>query len=526
MKMKLLYLVVATLLGSSAFTQVCIDSAVLFAPATYNGNAPSIISGRRISNANGACLTLNNCHNITISNCILGGASAPAIVLEGCTNIMIINCLFKDMNNGVYALNSQGIKVNYNQFQNVHHGNSRGQFVQFNNVSGAGNEVMYNVGENIPGNSSPEDLINMYKSSGTVSSPILIKGNKLRGGGPSGSGGGIMTGDDGGSYITVEDNILVDPGQYGIAIASGTHIKLLSNKVYGRQQSFTNIGLYVWNQYAAACSTNTVEYNVINFTNNGGTLNPAWDAGNCGPVAGWNNNTWNAPISDTILPSRILCPELTAYYRFNNSWSDGTGNNLTGSAVGPYFQSDCAGISARFTGATSQMVSIARSAGLRPSLQRLSVSCWIKPANVTGIKGIARGQDGNGWDNSWRMILNNDVFNPRITTDQGSAEVYYSGIPDSVWSHVVMTYDGKQLKCYVNGVLQNTANLTGNILYYPSIQESMQLGFANGDYYFNGQMDEFRFYSGDLNATEVLALYNLHKDSFECVSLLLTSLSH
>jgi hypothetical protein len=88
-----------------------------------------------------------------------------------------------------------------------------------------------------------------------------------------------------------------------------------------------------------------------------------------------------------------------------------------------------------------------------------------------------------------------------------------------------MTYDGRQLKCYVNGVLQNTANLAGNVLYYPSIQESMQLGFANGDYYFNGQMDEFRFYSGDLNAVEVLALYNLHKDSFECGSLLLTSLS-
>ncbi len=119
----------------------------------------------------------------------------------------------------------------------------RGQMVQFNNVKGGGNSINYNVVENILGQSSPEDAISVYMSNGIVGDPIQVVGNWIRGGGPSGSGGGIMVGDYGGSHILVKDNILVDPGQYGIAISSGTGISIKNNKIYAKQQSFTNVGL-------------------------------------------------------------------------------------------------------------------------------------------------------------------------------------------------------------------------------------------------------------------------------------------
>jgi hypothetical protein len=48
-----------------------------------------------------------------------------------------------------------------------------------------------------------------------------------------------MTGDSGGAYIVVKDNILVDPSQYGIAIAGGHHIQILDNKVFGKNRSRT-----------------------------------------------------------------------------------------------------------------------------------------------------------------------------------------------------------------------------------------------------------------------------------------------
>lgn len=55
------------------------------------------------------------------------------------------------------------------------------------------------------------DAINLYKSNGIAGDPIQVIGNRIRGGGPSTSGGGIMTGDQGGSYILVSI-ILVNPG--------------------------------------------------------------------------------------------------------------------------------------------------------------------------------------------------------------------------------------------------------------------------------------------------------------------------
>ena len=59
------------------------------------------------------------------------------------------------------------------------------------------------------------------------------------------SGGGIMLGDDGGAYEVAERNVLVDPGQYGIGVASGNNMTVRDNRIYGRKQDFTNVGIYV-----------------------------------------------------------------------------------------------------------------------------------------------------------------------------------------------------------------------------------------------------------------------------------------
>src|SRR5688500_12272854 len=43
---------------------------------------------------------------------------------------------------------------------------------------------------------------------------------------------------------------------------------------------------------------------------------------------------------------------------------------------------------------------------LRPSLQKITISFWIYPETLSGLQGLVRGPDGNGWTNGWRMILN------------------------------------------------------------------------------------------------------------------------
>ena len=252
-------------------------------PVTYKNISNLVIENLQFTNKSGANLVFINCRDITIRNCYFGRSGAEAIVLEECSNIQIEKCLFAYNLTGVYAASSSTIKVINNQFVNVRQrsGPARGQFVQFNHVTGAGNEISDNKGENFPGESNPEDLISMFKSSGTAASPIRIKNNMFRGGGPSTSGGGIVLGDYGGRFIIAENNTLLNPGQYGMAVAGGSDMTILNNKIYARQQPFTNNPLFVWAQAGVSCSDIIVKDNRANWIDKKGNINGGWDAGNC-----------------------------------------------------------------------------------------------------------------------------------------------------------------------------------------------------------------------------------------------------
>ncbi|HEY5140301.1 MAG TPA: hypothetical protein VIJ25_13440, partial [Methylococcales bacterium] len=230
--------------------------------------------------------------NANFVNCFGVGIS-----IENSSNVMITMSNFKNLNGGVYALNSSSISVVANNFKNMFstfRDSARGQFVQFNNVTGKGNIVQFNKGVNELGNSYPEDAVNLFQSSGTPTSPITINNNCFSGGGPSLSGGGIVTGDWGGANQVVKNNTLINVGQFGIGVAGGTKIKILNNSIYGaRQVGFTNIGIYVWNQTSPpSCSDIQVERNRVDYTNSAGENNPYWNAGNCGTVTGESHNTF------------------------------------------------------------------------------------------------------------------------------------------------------------------------------------------------------------------------------------------
>ncbi len=341
------------------------------APISLNGASNMTISDLDISNPNGHAIQLSNCNNLIIERCFLHNSTGNGIDLYNCTNITIINNRFDSISTGVYALESQQIKVTYNDSKNVLGPFPRGQMVQFNKVHGGGNQINFNVSENILGESYPEDAINVYESIGLANDPIQIYGNWIRGGGPSMSGGGIMTGDNGSSYIIAKDNILVDPGQYGIAIAGGHHNQLIDNKVFGKEQSFTNVGLYVWlwngNPPGTVCYDHTVSGNEVYWTNKDGVLNHRWDGGNCGSITGWNNNTWGAAIDETILPAQIL---------------------VDCNAAGPeYAQLDiCLWLEGAYNAATNLMAASLLQKNLLPDLQPYGTAPWSY-----------NGTEGQGW---------------------------------------------------------------------------------------------------------------------------------
>lgn len=278
------------------------------------GKSNFIIDGLEIATTGEEmAIALYSCENVIIKNSKFGPSPlSRAIYLYNCKNITIIDCTFENVQSGLIAGKSQGIKFEYNDVTNIvgklKGSNSVGVMAQFNDVSGAGNSISYNVCENKPGESSTEDIISIYYSNGTAQSPIIVKGNWIRGGGPSPSGGGINLGDMSGSYQIAENNILVNPGQYGIGISGGNNMTLRNNKVYGQISSFTNVGATACNWYQDLSESHniTVANNIINFTHHDGYMNNWWYAGNMEPVMGKETNVYDTKLTAAILPEQII----------------------------------------------------------------------------------------------------------------------------------------------------------------------------------------------------------------------------
>jgi len=297
--------------GSTTATPVTSASPINYTPSgviSLDGSHDITISGKSINGGPVPAISLSNCYNVHITQNKLGNSTDVGIKLFNCKNITIDYNYITNVSGGVYVVQSSqgGIIVNNNQFLNMNGPSPRGQFVQFDNVSGPNNSISYNKGENISGQSNPQDAINLFMSNGTAASPIQVTGNWIRGGGPSTTGSGIMLGDYGGSYEVASNNILVDPGQCGMAIAGGDHMSIINNSIYARAQSFTNVGIYVWGQAGYAITNSTVSGNNVKFISQQYGENDSWLASGTPIPTGWNTNIFGANITSSILPSVII----------------------------------------------------------------------------------------------------------------------------------------------------------------------------------------------------------------------------
>jgi hypothetical protein len=136
-----------------------------------------------------------------------------------------------------------------------------------------------------------------------------------------------------------------------------------------------------------------------------------------------------------------------------------------------------------------------------PQQTHTSISVWIKRADLYPDIVIVS-PNGKGP----RIDQNNYVFRGLMQTGVLTPDVYSSNFMSSGWHHVVVTYDGNDLKLYVNGVYQGSMHYTftfsKELVYYA-------LGGITMDgKIWKGYIDDVRFYSRTLSSKDVLALYN------------------
>ena len=294
-------------------------------PASYSNQSNIIIENKRFTNLNplvngGNIFNFNNCTNVIIRNCFFDASVGNAIDDYASSNFLVENCLFANNKTGAYFTNSEDVIVQDCEMINPCGPFARGQFVQFNTVSTSATgqcRVRRNRVESFLGESKPEDIINIYHSNGRAGAPIDVSENIIRGGGPSMSGGGILIGDDGGSYQTSANNKVWNSGNYGLSISGGSNMTMTANYLWIDTHRdvdvWSNVGFIVWAQGSSSlpCASNV-------YTNNKGYVvttrfgaNPFFDGGNCtftntGNVYLNNSSDTTAFKIEMAFPDRVI----------------------------------------------------------------------------------------------------------------------------------------------------------------------------------------------------------------------------
>lgn len=276
-----------------------------------------IIEGLEFDNSEGRSIVLWNCTNVTVRNCKFKNnfKDRSIYAYEG-KNILVTNCYFENIHQGFVADKClDNIKFVNNDVKNLvgnlYGGTKFANAVSIIKSNGAGYSISYNAIENIPEESAPEDIINIYQSSGTASSPITIKGNWIRGGGPSPSGGGIMLADGSGRYQVAEDNILVNPGMYGIGVVGGQYNVIRNNKIYSKKLPHSGLAIQAADytpDVSGPAANIVVENNEFNYTNSRGLQEPSWFQTEMRKVVkNWATSTVYKPsLNEDILPEVII----------------------------------------------------------------------------------------------------------------------------------------------------------------------------------------------------------------------------
>jgi hypothetical protein len=210
---------------------------------------------------------------------------------------------------------------------------------------------------------------------------------------------------------------------------------------------------------------------------------------------------------------------MVSYWEFDEgsgtAASDSSGNGNTGTLMhGPQWVSGIKETALYFDG-VDDYVSVPDSPTLRASGNAITVELWFKPTVMldSGTPALEIIDKGN----EYTFIMNLGPFQPtpngkigflivlegpswqwvETTTNQWNAETWY---------HLTGTYDGNYLKIYVNGELQSSQPLSGNLHCesYPLAIGSYTLG---GQWLFTGVIDEVAIYNIALTPEEIQQHY-------------------
>lgn len=215
-------------------------------------------------------------------------------------------------------------------------------------------------------------------------------------------------------------------------------------------------------------------------------------------------------------------PGLVAYWRLGEvagttaidvtGYNHGTYIGSPGLGIASLLPSDRQDTAVDLSGASTEGVNFSASPSLNTVLSAASWEAWIVPD--VGTLSVRRelAQRAIASDNWWWTLQSQKLalFLPGVIT--GGVYLFSTAtIPEGVATHVVTTWDGSNVRHYINGVLDSTQATTAGTLPANSTQDGA-IGYnrpaPGGTASYAGLIDEVSVYNVALTDAQVLAHYN------------------
>lgn len=136
-----------------------------------------------------------------------------------------------------------------------------------------------------------------------------------------------------------------------------------------------------------------------------------------------------------------------------------------------------------------------------------SIEAWVNldVADTTFRRIVGHEDASNGWALGVRSGTGFFFF--RIAGGVGETLAFNPGAGlTGLTYHIVGTYDGTNLRIYINGVLQNTSGTVTTSM--AATANTVRFGPFTGSSFADGRFDEIAVYSTALSGTRILAHYN------------------
>jgi len=211
-------------------------------------------------------------------------------------------------------------------------------------------------------------------------------------------------------------------------------------------------------------------------------------------------------ITMAQVPSYVPTSGLVGWWPFNGNATDESPNNNDGSVNGATLTNDRNGnnnAAYSFNG-SNNYISMLSMNSIPLGNNSRTISVWMNPSSLSNQWTLtAIGYGSPSTNNAFMFGLGNNIISAQGWAVDYSAPLTYN---IGQWLHAVCTYDGLNVKIYVDGVLIGT----GTISTWNTLGTEFYFGTrpSQGNSFFHGNLDDIGIWNRVLTQQEITNLYS------------------